>query len=105
MSEQKGKMSFARIYQRFGVVILLAIVFVAACFATPNFLTPKNLTNVMRQITVITTVGCGLCFVLISANFNIAYDGLIALIGCLSCIVMYRRGCPLRSGSRSDSSI
>ena len=42
----------------------------------------------MRQITVITTVGCGLCFVLISANFNIAYDGLIALIGCLSCIVM-----------------
>lgn len=87
MNEKKN-FNFARFYQQFGVVVLLIIVFAVASWVSPNFLTVKNLTNVLRQITVITIVGCGICFVLISGNFNIAYDGLIACIGCLSCMVM-----------------
>ncbi len=86
--KEKKPFSFARFYQQFGVVVLLVIVFIAASLISPKFLTSQNLTNVLRQITVITVIGCGACFVLIAANINIAYDGLVPCIGCLSCMVM-----------------
>ena len=88
MNESKKKFSFARFYQRYGVLLLLLIVFAAAAVISPKFLTQQNLLNVLRQITVITVLGCGACFILISGNINIAYDGLIACIGTFSCMVM-----------------
>ena len=88
MNDNKKQFSFARFYQRFGVAVLLVIVFTAASLISPNFLSRANLTNVLRQITEITVLGCGCCFVLISANINIAYDGLLACIGTASCMVM-----------------
>ena len=86
--EKKKEFSFARFYERFGTMLLLVIVFIAASIISPNFLTRANLTNVLRQITVIVVIGCGCCLVLISSNINIAYDGLIACLGTASCMVM-----------------
>ena len=88
MNENDNKFRFAQFYQKFGVWVLLLIVFAAASLLSANFLTLQNITNVLRQITVISILGCGCCFVLISGNINIAYDGLIACIGCISCLVM-----------------
>ena len=85
---EKKTFSFSRFYQRFGVLMLLIIVFVAASLISPKFLTAQNLSNVLRQITAIAVIGCGCCFVLISANINIAYDGLLACIGTASCMIM-----------------
>ncbi|MDO4648388.1 MAG: ABC transporter permease [Eubacteriales bacterium] len=82
------KFSFARFYDRFGVLCLLAIVVIIATILTPNFLTRANISNVLRQNVSIIILGCGCCFVLISGNINIAYDGLIACIGTISALVM-----------------
>ena len=57
------------------------IVFIVASVLSPNFLKLTNLTNVLRQIVVVTVIGCGATFVLITAQINIAYDSLIACIG------------------------
>ena len=88
MAKTKRKIIFAEIYNKFGVLTILIIVFIIAAVMSPNFLKPQNLVNVMRQIVVVTTIGCGACFVLITAQINIAYDSLIACIGCSACIVM-----------------
>lgn len=88
MNKSNNKMSIAQFYQKFGTLLILAVIFVAAALISPKFLSVTNLTNVLRQIVVITVVGCGACFILISGNINIAYDGLIALLGCMGCIVM-----------------
>ena len=84
----RKKFGFASFYGKFGVVTILGVVFVIAALLSPNFLKPANLTNVLRQIVVVTVIGCGATFVLITAQINIAYDSLIACIGCISCIVM-----------------
>ena len=68
------------------------MVFVIASLLSGNFLKPANLTNVLRQIVVVTVIGCGACFVLITAQINIAYDSLIACVGCTSCLVMIHTG-------------
>lgn len=88
MSEKKKEFSFAQFYHRFGVAILLIIVIIAAALISPNFMRGQNLTNVLRQISVITILGCGSTFVIISANINIAYDGLLACIGVFATIIM-----------------
>lgn len=88
MNENEKKFSFARFYQRYGTLVVLVIVFTAAALISRDFLKLQNMTNVLRQITVISVLGCGCCFVLISGNINIAYDGLIACLGCTACLVM-----------------
>lgn len=86
------KMNFGDIYSKYGVMMILAVIFIVASVLSKNFLTQANLTNVLRQIVVITILGFGGTFVLISAQINIAYDALIAAIGCLACITMVRTG-------------
>ena len=90
MNKTRQKMSFAQFYQKFGTLLILIAVFAVASVLSPKFLSQANLTNVLRQIVVISVIGCGSCFILISGNINIAYDGLIALLGCISCIIMTR---------------
>jgi inositol transport system permease protein len=46
------------------------------------------LTNVLRQITVVTILALGATFVIILGHINVAYGSEIALIGCVSCSVM-----------------
>lgn len=82
------KWSFALFYQRYGVIALLFAIFIVAALMSPSFLSVNNLTNVLRQITVPVIIGCGACFVLMSANINIAYDGLISCVGTISCMIM-----------------
>lgn len=88
MNKTRQKMGFAHFYQKFGTLLILIVVFIAASVISPKFLSQANLTNVLRQIVVISVIGCGSCYILISGNINIAYDGLIALLGCMSCIIM-----------------
>lgn len=88
MKKERKKFSFAEFYNKFGVVTILVIVFIVASVLSPNFLKLTNLTNVLRQIVVVTVIGCGATFVLITAQINIAYDFLIACIGCTACIAM-----------------
>lgn len=85
---KKKAFSFAQFYQKAGTLLIFVIVFLAATMVTPNFLQAANLTNVLRQITVVAILACGTSFILISGNINIAYDGLIPCIGCISCIIM-----------------
>lgn len=84
------QLNLGELYGRYGVIVILVVIFIAASFLSDNFLTQANLTNVLRQIVVITIVGFGGTFILISAQINIAYDALLACIGCLSCLTMVK---------------
>ena len=88
----KRKFSFALFYQKFGVLVLFVILFAAAMIIEPVFIKPANLINLLRQIVVITLIACGGCFMLITAQINVAYDGLIPAIGCTACLVMRATG-------------
>lgn len=88
----KRKFSFALIYQKFSVLVLFAIIFIAAMIIEPFFIKPANLINLLRQIVVITLIACGGCFMLITAQINVAYDGLIPAVGCTACLVMRATG-------------
>ncbi len=70
----------------------MIVLFILASVVSSNFLSSSKLINVLRLITDVDILACGMSFVLISGNINIAYDGLIALLGCMACIIMTKTG-------------
>lgn len=90
MLKSRKKYSLAGLYQKLGVVVLLVILLVVASILCPNFTKIRNLQNLLRQIVTITIIASGACFMLVCGQINMAYDGLIPCIGCLSCMIMVR---------------
>lgn len=71
-----------------GILIILILLFVFASIFVDGFFSQVNLTNVLRQITVVTILALGATFVIILGHINVAYGSEIALIGCVSCSIM-----------------
>lgn len=87
MSEQKKKLNFGQFYGKYGIFIILAVVFIISAVAVPGFLSVYNLTNVLLAIACTTTLALGATFVIILGHINIAYGSEIAFVGCAACLV------------------
>jgi inositol transport system permease protein len=71
-----------------GIFFILIVSFTLCSIFVDGFFSPVNLTNVLRQITVVTILALGATFVIILGHINVAYGSEIALIGCVSCSLM-----------------
>jgi ribose/xylose/arabinose/galactoside ABC-type transport system permease subunit len=61
-----------------GVLLLLMAVM---AILTPQFLTPTNLTNVLRQTSMVIIVACAATMIMISGGLDISVGGVLALTG------------------------
>lgn len=78
---------FARIYRKHGTIIIFVVIFILASMFTKNFLAPANLTNVVRQMVVVTLLSFGITFVIILGHIDVSLGSVVALTGCLACMV------------------
>lgn len=65
-------------------LVLLAIIWIVLAFLSPRFLTVANLSNVLRQISVVATVGSVVTLLMVSRNFDLSVGGVVALSGILA---------------------
>lgn len=84
----KRRFNFGRFYGKYGTILLLVLLFILASMFVPGFFAQKNLTNILRQIAVVTILGFGVEFVIILGHINVALGSEIALLGCISCLTM-----------------
>lgn len=92
---QKKKFNFGQFYGKYGIFIILAVIFVVASVAVPGFLSKYNLTNVMLSIACTTVLALGATFVIILGHINISYGSQLAFIGCIACLVNAATGSAL----------
>ena len=85
---EKRPFNFGMFYGKYGTFLLLVILFLLASICVPGFFARQNLTNIFRQIAVVTILGFGVEFVIILGHINVALGSEIALIGCVCCTVM-----------------
>ncbi len=97
MSKEKQKFNFGQFYGKYGIFIILAVIFVAASAIVPGFLSAYNLTSVLLAIACTTTLALGATFVVILGHINIAYGSELAFIGCVACMVNVATGSLLLS--------
>lgn len=86
------EMGFAAIYRKYGTFLIFVSIFVLASFLDENFLTAANLTNVLRQVVVLTLLACGVTFIIILGHIDVSLGSVVALAGTLAASVMAMTG-------------
>ncbi len=103
MSEKKAKKAVdnkfaAFIKENLGIMVALAVmcIFLAVFPATSSsFLTPKNVFNILRQISTNMLLACGMTMVIILGGIDLSVGSIIALSGVLSAGCVARYGLPI----------
>lgn len=94
-SKTKPKMSFAEIYSRFGIFIILVVAVIIASFLSDTFLTPRNISNIIRQNAVVMIIAFGSQIVLITGGCDLSPGSVCALAGVSSTMLMLSTGNPV----------
>lgn len=81
-------MGFAEIYRRYGTMLIFVGIFVLASLLDESFLTTGNLTNVLRQVVVVSLLACGVTFIIILGHIDVSLGSVVALTGTIAASVM-----------------
>lgn len=68
----------------YGILLILAVVMLVLTFTAHNFLTIDNLTNVVRQSSIVGLVAVGMTFVMITAGIDLSVGSVVGLAGILA---------------------
>lgn len=77
-----------------GLAIALLGLIVAASFASPHFLNPINILNVLRQVALYGILGVGMTFVILTKGIDLSVGSTVALVGVVGALLM-ERGIPI----------
>lgn len=73
------------IYQKYGILIVLLLIFIVVSFLTDKFLTPSNLLSVARQVSINGILSIGMCFVILTGGIDLSVGSLYALTATCAC--------------------
>jgi ribose transport system permease protein len=79
-------------WERYGITVVLLVVWVLAAFFTPNFATRDNFLNVLRQGSFVGVAAIGMTIAIISGTFDLSVGTALALVAWISIWVAARAG-------------
>jgi ribose transport system permease protein len=77
--------------QRLLPFLTLIALFLILSIASPNFLTPTNLSSVVRQTAVINIMALGMTLIIISGGIDLSVGSILAIGGLLGTMVMEKK--------------
>ncbi len=80
--------------RQYGIVLGLLCVAIVLSLLEPRFLTAQNLTNIMRQTSVIGIMAVGMTFVILTAGIDLSVGSVLALSGVV-CASLEHHGLPV----------
>lgn len=83
---------FSQAKQKYGIFMVLVLLFIIASFINSNFLSVRNLTNISRQISITTILAFGETILIISGMLDLSCGSVLALSGLLSVSVYKMTG-------------
>lgn len=90
MKQRIANLSLSQLYRKYGIMIVFVVMVIAASLINPTFLTPTNITNVVRQFAVIMIISCGAQLVMICGMIDLSPGAVLALAGCIGVSVYIR---------------
>jgi inositol transport system permease protein len=76
--------SLLKIAQAYAIVLVLFVICGISACLTPTFLNGENLTNIMRQVSIITIIAFGETMLIIAGMVDLAPGSVAALAGCIA---------------------
>ncbi len=80
---------------RSGLLIALLLLFVALALFAPNFLSSRNLLNVLRAVAFNGIIACGMTFMIISGDIDVSVGSAVAWASALLGVLTIQEGWPL----------
>lgn len=84
MVNKKKVVSSGELYRKYGIVIIMIILFIISAVINHNFLKPQNLINILKQISVVTIIACGETMLIVSGMIDLSAGFLCTTSACIS---------------------
>lgn len=84
MKLKSKNMSSGELYRKYGIVMIMVMLFIVSAIINPNFLKPQNLINILKQISVVTIIACGETMLIVSGMIDLSAGFLCTASACLS---------------------
>src|SRR5271154_4708191 len=75
------------LFARFAPLVFLIALMVGFAIGEPRFLSPLNLFNIMRQVSVYGLLAVGMTFVILTAGIDLSIGSLLAFAGLVAAAV------------------
>jgi len=92
MKSNKKQISVASIYRKYGIFLILVLLFAASAIINSNFLKPQNLINILKQISVVTIIACGETMLIVSGMIDLSAGLVCTMSACFSAGVLASTG-------------
>ena len=89
------KSKWIDIYKKYGIYILLVVVFAFFAIMAPNFLATKNVINILRQVSMFGIVVVGVSMVMIGGGMDLSVGMQMAVDGMLVGYMMTNLSLPI----------
>ena len=76
----RQSLEFRIFLEKFGILIGFVVLIVVATIIQPRFLTPTNLLNVIRQVSIFGILAIGQTFVILTAGIDLSVGSILALV-------------------------
>src|SRR5215204_976186 len=76
--------SISTMARSYAIIIVLVVLCGISALFTPTFLSSENLTNILRQVSVITIIAFGETMLIIAGMVDLAPGSVAALAGCVA---------------------
>ena len=92
MKRKNGPISIATIYRKYGILLILVLLFIISAVINSNFLKPQNLINILKQISVVTIIACGETMLIVSGMIDLSAGLVCTMSACFSAGVLASTG-------------
>lgn len=89
-----AKLGWKSFYKKYGILVILLLVIVVSYIIEPKFLSSKNITNVLRQVSVNGILALGMTFVIISGAIDLSAGNMVGFAAVIS-ILLQQKNMPL----------
>ena len=76
---QQGAQMLSSIFSKYGIFLIFIVMVVAASILSPAFLSPINLINIVRQMSVVGLIALGVTGVIVSAGIDLSSGSVVGL--------------------------
>lgn len=83
---------FKRARQKYGILLVLILLFIIATLLNSNFLSARNLSNISKQVSITTILAFGETILIISGMLDLSNGSVLALAGLISVSVFKMSG-------------
>lgn len=91
-SKGAAKFSLAELYLKYGMFFILLALVVLSAALSPSFLNPRNLSNIIKSMSIVALAAFGETMVLILGKIDLSVGSVMALAGCSTCMIVSTTG-------------